>query len=63
VYPCREMGVLSDGGMWRQRWVYVSVCVCVLLYMEKERCACVGSRGSVWSEKHGVGLHVIVCVE
>ena len=60
---CRDTaaGVLSDGGVWRQRWVYVSVCV--LLYMEKETCACVGSRGSVWREKHGVSLHVIVCVE
>ena len=32
------MGVLSDGGVWTQRWVCVCVCVCVcaLLYREKE---------------------------
>lgn len=39
--------------------LYVYVCAS----LHGERCACVGSRGSVWSEKHGVGLYVIVCVE
>jgi len=39
---CRETaaGVLSDGGMWRQRWVYVSVCVCVCAYVYGERKVC-----------------------
>lgn len=38
---CREtaVGVLSDGGVWRQRWVYV--CVCVYFCVgRKEVCMC-----------------------